>query len=338
MKKGISLVSLMITVVIIVLLATTVTISATSSIDNSRKINFSNEISLIQEKVNNYYLSNNNLPILEKVNLDEAYLIDFVNDNDGVKELYKIDFTKLSKLERIYGNEENKLDFYAIDISTNKVYYVAGVRIKNIRYYSLTDELKTIIRYTDNSLNNDIIFNQNHNKWTNQNIITEILIPSKYTDVRVVVFNEGVNKNVSDYEVFEKYNKYTVNNIYGNYNIEVRYIKEGVEKSVTYEVNNFDNTKPSFMISDKKVFTNDKEKYYYIEISEVKDELSGIAKLKFLNHSASLDEIINKGINIQNNIMEFDENTEFLTLYIEDKAGNYVYDIIEVKEDSNEEK
>ena len=338
MKKGISLVSLMITVVIIVLLATTVTISATSSIDNSRKINFSNEISLIQEKVNNYYLSNNNLPILEKVNLDEAYLIDFVNDNDGVKELYKIDFTKLSKLERIYGNEENKLDFYAIDISTNKVYYVAGVRIKNIRYYSLTDELKTIIRYTDNSLNNDIIFNQNHNKWTNQNIITEILIPSKYTDVRVVVFNEGVNKNVSDYEVFEKYNKYTVNNIYGNYNIEVRYIKEGVEKSVTYEVNNFDNTKPSFMISDKKVFTNDKEKYYYIEINDVKDELSGISKVKFLNHSASLDEIINNGINIQNNIMEFDENTEFLTLYIEDRAGNYIYDIIEVKEDSNEEK
>lgn len=338
MKKGISLVSLMITVVIIVLLATTVTISATSSIDNSRKINFSNEISLIQEKVNNYYLSNNNLPILEKVNLDEAYLIDFVNDNDGVKELYKIDFTKLSKLERIYGNEENKLDFYAIDISTNKVYYVAGVRIKNIRYYSLTDELKTIIRYTDNSLNNDIIFNQNHNKWTNQNIITEILIPSKYTDVRVVVFNEGVNKNVSDYEVFEKYNKYTVNNIYGNYNIEVRYIKEGVEKSVTYEVNNFDNTKPSYVISDKKVFDNGSEKYYYIEINDVKDELSGISKVKFLKQKATLDEIINKGINIQNNIMEFDDNTEYLTLYVEDKAGNYSYEIIEVKGESNEEK
>lgn len=338
MKKGISLVSLMITVVIIVLLATTVTISATSSIDNSRKINFSNEISLIQEKVNNYYLSNNNLPILEKVNLDEAYLIDFVNDNDGVKELYKIDFSKLSKLERIYGNEENKLDFYAIDISTNKVYYVAGVRIKNIRYYSLTDELKTIIRYTDNSLNNDIIFNQNDNKWTNQNIITEILIPSKYTDVRVVVFNEGVNKNVSDYEVFEKYNKYTVNNIYGNYNIEVRYIKEGVEKSVTYEVNNFDNTKPSYVISDKKVFDNGSEKYYYIEINDVKDELSGISKVKFLKQKATLDEIINKGINIQNNIMEFDDNTEYLTLYVEDKAGNYSYEIIEVKGESNEEK
>lgn len=338
MKKGISLVSLMITVVIIVLLATTVTISATSSINNSRRINFANEISFIQEKVDNYYLSNNSLPILEKINLDEDYLKDFAYNNDEVKELYRIDFSKLGKLEKVYGNEENSIDFYAIDISTNKVYYVAGVGIGNIRYYSLTDELKTIIRYTDNSLNNDIIFNQNDNKWTNQNIITEILIPSKYTDVRVVVLNEGVNKNVSDYEVFEKYNKYIIDDVYGNYNIEVRLIKEGVEKLVTYEVNNFDNTKPSFMISDKKVFTNDKEKYYYIEISEVKDELSGIAKLKFLNHSASLDEIINKGINIQNNIMEFDENTEFLTLYIEDKAGNYVYDIIEVKGESNEEK
>lgn len=336
MKKGLSLLSLMITVIIIILLATTVTISATSSINNSRKISFATEISFIQESVNNYYTQNDTIPVLEKIyfHFDEKYKYEFNDEKvvDNTVELYKLDLSKIGNIETTYGKNAREDDVYAVSLDTNKIYYVAGLSIGNNIYYSLTDDLKEIIRYNDSSLNDGIIFNKLINKWTNQNINVEVLIPNKYTYVEVSIEQDGnILLNIYDYTIIKNYNKFVVDKIYGNYNIKVKYLKNGEEKITKFEVNNFDDSVPTYKLSNKKTFDNGKEKYSYIELIEVSDNLSGIAKLKYSKTSMQKDDIKNKGIDIQNNIMEFDENTEFITLYIEDKAGNYVYEIIDVR-------
>lgn len=339
MNKGISLVSLMITIVIIVLLTTTVTISATSSLNNSRKITFATEISFIQEAVNNYYMKNNNVPVLDKIefnlsNLEEKNKLEFDEEksSDNIVELYEIDLEKIGKIDNIFGKYEKENDIYAVSLNTNKVYYIAGLNAGSDKYYSLNDELKKIIRYSNSALNDGIIFNKSINKWTNQSINTKILVPDEYTDVVInVIQDENIINSVLEYSNDNGYNKYSVEKISGNYIIEVKYLKQGENKNITFKVNNFDNGIPTYKLSDKKILDNGEKKYSYIEIFDIYDELSGISKAKYIKSSASLEEIKNGGIYIQNNIIEFDESVEYITLYIEDNAGNYAYQIVDVR-------
>lgn len=335
MKKGISLVSLMITIVIIILLTTTVSISAISSINNAKKISFATEISFIQESVNNYYTKNNTLPTFDKVNfnineINEKYKEQFILED--AQNMYKLDLDKLGKIDNIFGKEKNENDIYAVSLDTNKVYYLAGLNVGDKIYYTLTDDLKTIIRYNENLVNDGIIFNKSESKWTNKNIITNILVPNEYKDIKITIIkDENEILNLSSYVSEKNYNKYVVLGIDGCYSINIKYLKNDIEKSIQYDVTNFDNTIPKYTISEKKVLDNGKERYYYIELSDVSDDVSAVSKIKYLKSKASLEDVRNIGINITDNIIEFDENTEYITLYIEDSAKNYVYKVIDLR-------
>lgn len=335
MKNGVSLVSLMITIVIIILLTTTVSISAISSINNAKKISFATEISFIQESVNNYYTKNNTLPILEKVNfnineIDKKYKDQF--SLEDVQNMYKLDLEKLGKIDNVFGKGEKLNDIYMVSIDTNKVYYLSGINVGEKIYYTLTDDLKSVIRYSDNLVNDGIIFIKSENKWTNKDIITNILIPNEYKDISITIIkDDNVILNLSEYIGEDKYNKYIVQGINGCYSINIKYLKNDVSKFIKYDITNFDNTIPTYSLSDKKIFDNEKDKYCYIELSDIVDDASGIAKLKYLKSNASLEDVRDKGNNIINNIIEFDENTDYITLYIEDNAKNYVYNVIDLR-------
>lgn len=335
MKNGVSLVSLMITIVIIILLTTTVSISAISSINNAKKVSFATEISFIQESVNNYYTKNNILPILEKVNFDINEIDEKYKDQfslEDVQNMYKLDLEKLGKIDNVFGKGEKLNDIYIVSIDTNKVYYLSGINVGEKIYYTLTDDLKSVIRYSDNLVNDGIIFTKSENKWTNKDITTNILIPNEYKDISITVIKDGnVISNLSEYLGEDKYNKYIVQGINGCYSINIKYLKNDVSKFIKYDITNFDNTIPAYSLSDKKIFDNEKDKYCYIELSDVVDNASGIAKLKYLKSNASLEDVRDKGNNIINNIIEFDENTDYITLYIEDNAKNYVYKVIDLR-------
>ena len=63
MKKGFSLVTLLTTIAVIILLSSTVVISANSIYNSNKKVRFASEITYINELVNSYIASNNgNLP------------------------------------------------------------------------------------------------------------------------------------------------------------------------------------------------------------------------------------------------------------------------------------
>lgn len=335
MRNGISLVSLMVAIVIIILLISTVSISAISSINNARKINFATEISFIQESVNSYYTKNNALPILEKIDfdfskIDEKYMEQFVSED--TIEMYKLDLKKLGKIDTVFGKGESKNDFYVVSLNTNNVYYLAGINVGDKIYYTLTDDLMTVIRYNKNTLNDGIIFSKSEKKWTNKNISTNILIPNEYENVEVnVQKDDKIISNIFDYTNEKNYNKYVVQGVEGCYSIKVKYLKDDIIKSISYEVNNFDNISPTYSLSNKKVLDNGKDKYCYIELNDVLDNASGMYKMKYLKSNASLKEVRDGGINIENNIMEFNEDTKYLTLYIEDNATNYIYKVIELR-------
>ncbi len=338
MKHGISLVSLMVTIVIMVILASSVTISAFSSINNSRKITFATEISLIQEAIANYYIKNNSLPISEKV---EKNILgneeQFKNEKiqEGIVILYKIDLQKLGNFDLVYGKEKSKDDIYAVSKDTNIVYYVAGISIGENVYYTLTDELKNTIRYTENNINDGIIFTKSENNWTNKNINLEVLVPNTFSDIMINVYQNGENVNtISDFENNGNYNKYIVKQS-GNYSVSVKYKVSEQKKEISYNVSNYDDIAPTFKVSDKKILRNEDQEISYITLYDIVENSSDIAKLKYSTSYIAEDEINSyfqvNGISVENNIINFNNDDEYITIYIEDQASNYNYQIIKLK-------
>ena len=154
MKKGITVVSVSILVVVIIILLGTVTVSSYNSIQNAKKITFSLEIANIQEKVDRYMKNAEEGDYPVSTN---SYTISLSNisDNDNVKKqfdgetidpnnevtLYELDLSALGIEDNQYGNEDTEKDVYVLSKETNKVYYLEGVKVKDMTYYTLTEEL-----------------------------------------------------------------------------------------------------------------------------------------------------------------------------------------------------
>lgn len=107
--------------------------------------------------------------------------------------------------------------------------------------------------------------------------------------------------------------------------------------SQTYAITNFDNISPTFVVSDRiDLVSNDNNSssYSYIEVKDVVDEFSGIKYIKYerenitdTNSQDAVDDIAiyfkTNGINLNSDMIEIDENTKYITVYVEDNAGNY---------------
>lgn len=352
-KDGMTFLTVMVAVVIMLIFASTVTIAAVNISNNSKKNKFATEIAFVQESVNNYFDKNNEYPIEESVNVNLAS----VNSNDktqfeseenystNVITLYKIDLSKLGKIEVVYGNGTNAQDIYAVSKTTGKVYYLEGVQVSGTTYFTLTDDLKNIINYVDTNeetiTKDGISFISSTLEWTNKPVSTRVLVPNKYTNVTIVAKKEGASLtfNVSDSISIDSFNEYIVNGSdsskeEGNYSILVSYQKmddnnQLVSYNQTYSVTNFDNDFPKLVLSDKQeMISNDgKEEYRYIRVEEQSDALSGIKYIKYERENISDEDAViyfkNNGIELQGDIIEYDKNTKYLTVYIEDNAGNY---------------
>lgn len=153
MKKGITAVSAAMMVVIIVLLAGTVTITTYSSVQNAKKLVFAIEISEIQEEVTKYYDSSVDAmyPTTEDaytINLSqvtEDVLNTQFNSETKTSEnnltLYEVDLSLLGITDTTYGNLKNSKDVYVLSKETGIVYYLEGVKAGSKTYYTITRDL-----------------------------------------------------------------------------------------------------------------------------------------------------------------------------------------------------
>lgn len=368
MNKGFSLVVLTIIVTVMLILTVTVTVSIVNYQKNFKVLEFGEEISNIQEKVDLYYYEKKSYPIK---NEQEVVTIELKNlDNNG-KEQFKNEIVensiKLKKLdlEKIYGENDNytsqinnlvygrndldENDVYLISITTGKVYYKAGV----YGYYSLTDSLKKKINYTENTDNIDnyfgIVFSKSTDNYTNEPIITTIKIPSAYVvDSCKEISQDGkTSKEITLNENDDFKEGKTSGKINSNYKIVISW-KENISATKTnitvYNVDNFDNEAPSIeIVGEKRTVYNNltgENKYYYF--IEYDDKLSGIDSIKYteLKIEAENDDknlkvissyMENNGININSKSIEIKSGTKWITIYAKDKVGNETYKYIDVE-------
>ena len=314
MKKGITLVTLLITLIVMIVLSTTVVVSGVSAMNNAKKMKFAAELVFMQDTIQNYMRTHeNSLPVKDGV---------VAVQNLPEREYYEIDMSLLGLIDTAYGNKLNadEKDIYVVSKTNNEVYYLKGLKIGNTIYYNLTDELKESINYTDtNAVSKDgIIFNQSKTDYTNSDISVNVQVPKEYSNVTVV----SGNTEITEFAIEGKYIVFTISEA-SNFNIAVLYTKDGAQLQQTHSVSNFDNVAPTIEIKEKIKITSDNKEKTSITINTT-DDLSGVDKVLYTTDKVEKTyfETENKGKQVTNNNVVVDKFTKYVTFYVVDKAGN----------------
>lgn len=314
MKKGITLITLIIMIVVMLILTTTVTITGAQTINNSKKMKFASELLFMQETINNYKDNNGgNLPITGAEITSSSLPQDVY---------YEVDMSLLGLIDTTYGRKLNgdTEDIYVVSNTDNIVYYLKGLKIGSTIYYNLNDELKKIINYTDSTIEikDGIIFTQSENNYTNNPINVKVQVPIEYSEVSV--FSES--SQISDYVVEDQYNVYDITKS-SNYDIIVNYTKNDKTYKQTYLVSNFDIEAPTIEITNITTLIGEDSIKVNVVIS-TNDNLSGINKILYEvgNVEKSYFETDKKGKIVTNNNVTVDDSAKGITFYIIDNAGN----------------
>lgn len=143
-NKGVTLIGLSVTVLIMLIIAGTLIYNSAIGNSNRSLTNMYNDIELLQGKVSAYYVEYGKLPVLSvKYPYTENIQGINVNDNDNY---YVIDLSLLSNLTLNYGkgyqdikNSSNfNSDVYVINEQSHNIYYPTGIEYDNIRYYTIS--------------------------------------------------------------------------------------------------------------------------------------------------------------------------------------------------------
>jgi len=135
-NKGITLIALIITIVVLMILSATVVINFDTGKDIKEYNYMCADIELLQNKILTYYTNNNKtLPVLgtaiENVNLSGQASS---KDNDNY---YLIDLSKLYNITLNYGGGTvDNRDIYVVNEQSLRVYYLKGVVFENSTYYA----------------------------------------------------------------------------------------------------------------------------------------------------------------------------------------------------------
>lgn len=196
-KKGISLIVLVITLIVLTILASVVIFTSSDTTNMSKKAAFALDLEQLEEAADEYYLTNNNLPVVSEVEYTKAELVGLVDaskrtllsseiteNNDTNAIFYKLDLSKLpvENSSRGLGTGSDSTDIYVIANDTHNIYYLNGEAIEDTYYFSLTTALtgktKVVSNSQDDTSNinivattNTIKLTKNTEEWTNNLIV-----------------------------------------------------------------------------------------------------------------------------------------------------------------------
>lgn len=350
MKKGFSLVTLLVTIFVIIILTSTVVISANKIYNNNKKVKFASEITYISELVRGYISNNNgNLPSNSEViiSLEDVNTLDiltqFEDENiskDNTIALNKIDMSMINPGTLYYGNgiEEKSDDIYCISKKTGRIYYARGCKIGLKTYYTLTDDLKKVIKYTESDNVNDGIMFYEKNL---ENGIKEIdiKVPESYINIDVTSTDEAFEYSTEKNWGYNMYKTKSKEN--SIITVKYKINSNSEEKELKYNVQDVDNNELTFSLSEvkKSINSGTQKEEKYVKIQNISKEDNKIKIKKYANIYVNEEEVreyfkIN-GIEVKDNIVNIDSSLAGnITVYIEDKSGNYHIEYIRLNENN----
>lgn len=340
-KRGVSLISLSIAIVIMIVLISIISVSLMYSVNNAKKMTFAKEIYNIQSIVTEYINREKMLPsVSEVITITPTDTTQFEGETfiDGNLSLNVLNLTELDIKNTNYGNKtlgstdnEKAKDIYAVSEITGRVYYIAGFESDGKVYYTLTDELRKMIEKDQNITigESTVIFTPSKIGWSNVGVSVSVFVPSEFTSPSITLSNTNITYTTTsdDDGIY-----YTVNSakVAEEYTITVSYTKNGIASSASYQTR-LDLVAPAISKDESIINTSDT-----IKGLVATDNGSGIRYFKYVQgviDIANAKEYITAyGKNINGGSIYF-KNKRPYTIYAEDKAGNYC--ILYVDEDGN---
>lgn len=141
-EKGITLITLLVTVVLLAIITTSLATNSYDSMQLSKLTKLENDIEALNDRVAVYFVENDSLPIIgdayTKSELKTAFGSVSANDGD---EYYIIDLSLLDNLTLNYGEEylTSGTDSYIINTESHIIYYLQGITYKGDTYYTIGD-------------------------------------------------------------------------------------------------------------------------------------------------------------------------------------------------------
>lgn len=161
--RGISLVSLVITTIVLIILANVIIYNVRDNLRLGKLENMQNDIENLRDKISSYYAQNGKIPAtLPYTNVSHIGVISEAVDTG---DFLVIDLSALENLTLNYGRDFEKLkdnldnvnsytDLYIINETSHNIFYVAGITIDNETYYTdytseSVDTASVDLRYVD---------------------------------------------------------------------------------------------------------------------------------------------------------------------------------------------
>lgn len=161
LKKGISLIALLITILVMMLLATVAVLSVHNSVDNTNIIDFMSDLQKIQDETQSYHILQGKYPTIDNKEVMTQNEIFAVTDSDkrdnlraemeqnkdyvenGKNKFYTIDLSKINVTQTKRGirRDSDEKDIYLISELTGKVYYLNGLETKDNVYFSINPQI-----------------------------------------------------------------------------------------------------------------------------------------------------------------------------------------------------
>ena len=154
-NKGVSMVALVITVIILVILTNILIYNAQDNIYIKSLTNLYNDIDILREKVSEYYNEYGKIPAEIKYTNTSQLSNVLSTKKDIEDEFYVIDLEAMQGITLNYGKDYEKIkndkdnaniytDVYIINKNSHNIFYAQGIKIKenNIRIrYSINDQI-----------------------------------------------------------------------------------------------------------------------------------------------------------------------------------------------------
>lgn len=195
-NKGIALITLIVAVLMMLVISSIIIYNSTSHYKMSNLNNMYNDIKLLNDQVFLYYSKNNQLPIIYEdynwvlnsnitgeYSLEYFRIIDIDQMNKNIKSNlnYGDDYYSKKYEEENYQAE----DIYIINTLTHQIFYVKGIQVEGITYYTIPGENQ----YTPSQINNLI---------ANPPILENDLSPIIFSENKVIEINK-YDQNWYDY-------------------------------------------------------------------------------------------------------------------------------------------
>lgn len=155
-RRGVSLVILVITVVVALILLSIGIVTIDKNLDNAVISGLMNDLKDIEDSASAYLIDNGSLDFEVKTYDEILLLLDDVakdsfkeelnlNSDSDEKEFYVVNLPKIGVLKSTRGNKTSgENDIYVITKDTFHAYYLKGVLVNNIYYFSISSKINEL--------------------------------------------------------------------------------------------------------------------------------------------------------------------------------------------------